>query len=391
MGMFIIVSLFSNLLVFFYWPTSNFTVDGVQAGIPLSEENFKNIKVPNVTIRQEIINDPDVQKFLQSHKVYISLTTSPTRISGIRYVLDTLDLKFVSKVFLNLPHVFSRTGKTYLIPESLVEKYGDKLVILKVHDWGPVTKVLPAIEYLQSRNEFESIVLSVDDDTQYVPSMVYEAVYYLVKHPDRAISGSGNCLSHWKMNPEQWPRQADCIGISAHVQVLEGFQSIAVRSKFYDPQLLKVLSSRCISKYCFVSDDITLSFHLALSGIDAWRVQIENFGGGLYNSLPWGFGGDALHRGGDSSENCLKDALDLADISQNEFHYRSCHHALKNLALLDGEWKSINQVKQDGYQYFQSLDEADSSKTCLADLLKSAIIEVCAKPSDCFGIHYAHR
>jgi hypothetical protein len=365
----------------------------VPVGNPLPEETFHGIVVPNVTIRQEILNDSDVQLFLSKNKVYVSITTSPSRITGVRFILDTLDLTFVSKVFLNLPQVFGRTGETFLVPESLIEHYGDKLVILKVQDFGPITKILPTIEYLQSQGEHESFVISIDDDVRYVPSTVYEAVYFLVKNPNSAVSGSGHCLGLWNIHSGQWPVQPNC---RDRVQVLEGFESISVQVKFYDVELLKLLSSKCLSKYCFISDDIVLSFNLALADVDACPFQNENFGGDNHFSQVWGFGNDALHKGGGSGEDsALKEALQRAGIRNHEFNYRTCHESLKGVGLNeDGKWKSIDKIKQNLLTRFQSLDEGSikdsavsAQKNCLETAKRSSIIQICHNVSDCFGIY----
>ncbi len=89
--------------------TRSSIISNMQTGYP----NFYDIfeQVDSVTIAERAIanthvpvrdlsKDKAVKDFLSNHKVYVSLTTSPTIISKISRMLETLDLTYVEKVFL---------------------------------------------------------------------------------------------------------------------------------------------------------------------------------------------------------------------------------------------------------------------------------------------------
>ena len=46
---------------------------------------------------------PKVMKFLEKNKVYITLTTSPIRLSKLTAALATLDFTYLEKIFIVLP------------------------------------------------------------------------------------------------------------------------------------------------------------------------------------------------------------------------------------------------------------------------------------------------
>ena len=46
---------------------------------------------------------PKVMKFLEKNKVYITLTTSPIRLSKLTAALATIDFTYLEKIFIVLP------------------------------------------------------------------------------------------------------------------------------------------------------------------------------------------------------------------------------------------------------------------------------------------------
>ena len=79
------------------------------------------------------------------------------------------------------------------------------------------------------------------------------------------------------------------------------------------------------NKYCFVSDDIVISFVLDHTGIK--KVKLNNQYIGIDKNFPftYGFGLDALHKGGGLEES----ALDL-----NKEKYQKCNEYLDSFIKL---------------------------------------------------------
>ena len=56
---------------------------------------------------------PKVMKFLEKNKVYITLTTSPIRLSKLTAALATIDSTYLDKIFIVLPQQYGRDKAKY--------------------------------------------------------------------------------------------------------------------------------------------------------------------------------------------------------------------------------------------------------------------------------------
>ena len=81
----------------------------------------------------------------QRNYIVISLTTSPKRISNLKPIIDNLFNQTMKpdKIVLNIPHIFKRTNQKYDIPKYL---YHNDIIINRVDDIGPITKILPTFK-----------------------------------------------------------------------------------------------------------------------------------------------------------------------------------------------------------------------------------------------------
>ena len=112
-------------------------------------------------------------------------------------VLETLDTTHVKEILNQYSQQFGRDGSEYDIPEEL--KRFPKVRILRPSvDQGPITKLLPAIEYAQSKDK-EALVITVDDDTGYPKGTIPELIYHSVKTKNSVVSGSGQDGTFWKL------------------------------------------------------------------------------------------------------------------------------------------------------------------------------------------------
>lgn len=247
--------------------------------------------------REDIRKIPRVREFLAKHKIYISMTTSPKRIGKIVYVLKTLNLDVVEKIFVALPQKYRDTD-AYVIPEEL--KNFPKVEILQGgEDLGPIMKLLPATKSVKALGDANAIVVTVDDDTGYHPDLLGQLIKNAIIY-DVAIGSKGVNIDFWNISREIWPQGTDsrpgCYsGFDvSYCDVFEGYGSIAYPVKWVDVELLTLLSK--VSKACKTSDDYVISFGLAWSGAPRALLTNTSFGDGIFQ-FAYGFEEDALHRG----------------------------------------------------------------------------------------------
>ena len=203
----------------------------------------------------------------------------------------------------------------YKIPQEL-RKFPKVRILRPYVDLGPITKLLPGIEYARSRDK-DALVITVDDDVGYPKGAISELIYHSVKNQNTVVSGSGQDAGYWigqrampattnngwEIMQNNSSSRADWNTPPSYCDVVEGFGGIGYRANMVDIELMKYLSSREFSKFCFVSDDLVISYVLALSGVNRLKIQnqylhinlAEKFN--IHFFFP-GLHEDALHRGG---------------------------------------------------------------------------------------------
>ncbi len=297
--------------------------------------------------KRDITSDSQVQKYLKDHKVYISLTTSPTRISKIDNVLDTLELEYIENILINLPLRFGRDDSTYKVPFELIKKYNNKVLFLRPpKDLGPITKLLPSTQYIKEQGDKDAILISIDDDTAYPRGMVNEMIQNIVHHPHTVIASSGQDLRFWNIDDKKMPIASKNTGRQcrdgkdSYCDVVEGFGSIGYRVGFIHVDLMKKLSASEFSRDCFVSDDLVISFSLALSGIDRLKISNKFLGLHRIHLFSYGFEDDALHKGA-GLDPSMASTSDM-----NNIKYQNCHAKLIELTYnkTTAQFNDVNQI-----------------------------------------------
>jgi hypothetical protein len=277
------------------------------------------------------MNDP-IEEYRKKHPVIVSLTTSPIRISKIKHVFDTLDLDSIDHIILALPLKYGRDQSEYIIPEE-VQNY-PKVKILRIEkDLGPITKLIPAIEYAKYElKDDDTIIITIDDDTAYPKSMIRELLLSIILNKNTVVSGSGQNLNYWNIYslfPET--EKNNSINIytqnqDKYVDIVEGFAGIAYKPKYVDTELMKYLTEY---KQCFVSDDMVISFVLAYSGINRLKISNPYFSLEKIKQYRYGLQRDALHRGGGLD----KENITYIFNNVNHEKYKKCYQNLLRLTL----------------------------------------------------------
>ena len=98
-------------------------------------------------------------------KYVVSFTTSPTRIHKCQEMLESIlkQSRTPDLILLNIPHVFKRTGKEYVVPENVSRH----VCVNKIKiDYGPGTKIIPTIDFLKKNgyDKNNTRIIYLDDD-----------------------------------------------------------------------------------------------------------------------------------------------------------------------------------------------------------------------------------
>lgn len=253
----------------------------------------------------------------------ISFTTSPTRIRKCKPMLDSL-LNQTEKpelILLNIPRKFKRTGESYDIPEYVLNN-----VMLNIadQDYGPATKIIPAIKYLKEQHYPEDTrIIYLDDDIQYQDTMV-ETLNNTIKD-DNIYTCTGFHIINNRI-----------IGSREHLAnatIAEGYGGVCVRLDTFDGDFIPYIDKYTLKDLdFFLSDDMVLSNYYHKRGK---KIKIMNVKGKYsvfdmwhnLNILDYGNQSDALHNGADGISNnnvnrYSKVTRKLA--SENEQYYVTC-------------------------------------------------------------------
>ena len=223
---------------------------------------------------------PKIRKFneeslLADQRIYLSITTSPTRLLKLHYVLKSLDLFLVDTVFIILPLEFKRKER-YSIPLKLVNEFSKVQFLSLTQDLGPIIKSISAVEFVRSIRGLLSnndIFIQIDDDNCYSINTIDTLVYFTLLNPNSAISGNTASLSFYGLSNfgYSFSRNRNIIGGNTRTgQIIEGYLGIASRGINIDVELIKALTRRDLNpelSSCYLSDDLVLSFVLSFKNL----------------------------------------------------------------------------------------------------------------------------
>tara|TARA_R100000329_G_scaffold24479_1_gene23195 strand:- start:146 stop:961 length:816 start_codon:yes stop_codon:yes gene_type:complete len=198
----------------------------------------------------------------------ISLTTTPPRINNFIYSLNQLvpELpKDCHKIIINITNNYRRFKDIHLNNFSLktLKKFKNKVELNVVSfDYGPLTKLIGGLQYLQKKSLQYCIVL-IDDDIQYHK----EYLYNLVNNCPRIVisSGSGFNIIEGQYVP----------GVLNEINYVEGFSGIYIPYRLINPKLQQFANFyKCLHPIyerdrtnlpqevllsCFMGDDFIIS------------------------------------------------------------------------------------------------------------------------------------
>lgn len=212
----------------------------------------------------------------------ISLTTIPSRMDRIHPTLESLLRQSVAidAVILWIPRAYRRAEfREFSLPSVPAGVDVRRCDI----DYGPATKILPAIQAFRNR---DVRILYCDDDRIYDPCWASRLIEASNAHPEACITAVGEVVGltlkkAFKVTPTYRLLARGTLGIfstvyrsgmraleidSGFVDICKGYGGVLVRPQFFDQTVFD------IPDLLWTVDDIWLSGQLALAGVPIWKA-----------------------------------------------------------------------------------------------------------------------
>ena len=222
-----------------------------------------------------------IKKALGNKKVYLSLTTSPTRLQYLNHVLMSFDSSLLHRIFICIPeHYRNHTNDCYTLPLDLLSKFPKVRIISASYDPGPCLKVVGSVKYLKVRDggvSPDDLIIYIDDDIAYSSVMVDTLVMLALDIPNSVIGGSG--LSQGIIPFGFPPFSRDRKPLVDPALIVEGFAAVIAPIKAIDYEFILAFCDS-ITPSCTFSDDLIMSWIFAYNGFPIY---------GIRNGLPLSF------------------------------------------------------------------------------------------------------
>jgi hypothetical protein len=203
--------------------------------------------------------------YIRSQRKYIviSLTTSPKRINNLKLIIDNILNQTMkpNKIVINIPYIFKRTNQKYIIPSFLNHNI---IQINRVHDIGPITKILPTFKLHLPIN---TLIISIDDDIHYNLNMIESIFKYHKQYPNQVLTGTSFIEDY----------------------MIAGYSAVGYPYKIFK----NIDIDLNIPKVCLFSDDFILSNIILNNNIKIKTIKDKY----TYEPYNYGLEEDALHKG----------------------------------------------------------------------------------------------
>lgn len=200
-------------------------------------------------------------------KVILTMSTVPNRLGsqiyngGLKPVLEKLTtLSYPNyEIHLNIPYINKKSNEEYILPDWIDLMNKDILKIFRTEDYGSITKLLPTVERLTN---LDDIIITVDDDLQYMDGFIE---YHLQKrelYPDCAIGfagiGSLDNSCHFCTSVEK----------DVRVKILEGYKTVSYKKGFFSNDFKEFVLGNW-------NDDMIISAYLGMKEIKKIVVNYD--------------------------------------------------------------------------------------------------------------------
>lgn len=184
--------------------------------------------------------------------IFCSLTTIPERMEKLEETLKSIRNQSLNPTYiiLNIPQTTLK-GKIYDIAKisKMADKYNVFVNIIE-KDLGPITKIIPTLEFVKPGNK----IFIIDDDTVYDKNTLKKL--YDAKLPAVGFYGRKDLV--WYENKTDTPVQMD---------FLETYGGV-----LYDSELLMGLKQ---VHSCEFQDDIVIGKHIKNQGVNVFIINNE--------------------------------------------------------------------------------------------------------------------
>jgi hypothetical protein len=175
-------------------------------------------------------------------RVIVSLTTIPSRFKNGKAIAQTIKSVLFDQIlradiiWIAVPRVSRRFGNAYpptpQILKTLEEESNGRFAVLPCEDFGPATKLIPALQNARPND----IVITIDDDSLYQPWVVGNLVKASVsKNPNSIMTHIGYKLKpglpkhpNFQYFSHQWRAK-----IFKHVDFIAGLGGVLYKRKFF--------------------------------------------------------------------------------------------------------------------------------------------------------------
>lgn len=263
--------------------------------------------------------------FYSKPRIVVSLTTSPQRIHNIKAVLDAISNQTLKpdRIYLNLPKVFKRNNTTF---DSKLPYFINDNPLVYVNfcdDIGPATKIIPTV-----LKEFwpNTYIFSIDDDTYY-PKNTLEQFVNAANVFDNSIITGTSFIKNNSIIDNKWFYDIKSsklpIFYGELVDILEGFSGVLYKRKYFSSSFMNDFYKDLNENSCKFGDDFYLSNLFKKHNIKIVSLNLYinrgKFNNDFVYQFHYGFGKDALHKGGDNKTGV-----------NNTDNYKVCTNYLDN-------------------------------------------------------------
>ena len=199
-------------------------------------------------------------------KIILSMTTIPNRLndSHIGYRIGPVIQRLTTlsypnyEIHLNIPYVNKKNGEPYIIPEWLIN-YSDKLKIFRTEDYGSITKLIPTLDRI---TDPEQIIITVDDDLEYMDGFIEYHLKKRLEYPEDALgfAGIGSI--------GEGGHYCTSVNKDVRVKVLEGYKTASYKRKFFGDDFIEFSNGSW-------SDDIIISAYLGKNNIKKYVLHYD--------------------------------------------------------------------------------------------------------------------
>ena len=198
--------------------------------------------------------------------IIVSLTTTPYRIDTIKPVLDGIFKQSIkpTRVYVNVPYIFKRENREYVIPEWL--KSYPNIIINRTKDYGPGTKLIATLE---KEDEPNTVIITFDDDKIYPKHVVRDLVNQYLSDPssnNKAITGLGLGALFLQDFDVSRPHPYFYYIDFDNSLLVVGATAVLYKRNFFGKDIFSLLDN--VSNGCFLSDDLMISAYLIANNID---------------------------------------------------------------------------------------------------------------------------